>query len=466
MKQPLRHIVASLHRFYGSTIQRFNSSTILFCALIFSLPAGAQFSTVETGTARSISGQFIIIGSEENSPLAHSPRVANDDNFIRLEPPLLAVSAERIKESLWRELGIKGQWQGQIYLMLHPARSLDEDVAVISKPSAKGWNYQVQFPDVVSRSRFTRALVGVLLLEFANRGAQLHSAEIPAWLTDGLSEKLLAAGSPETILSSPDKIVNGLPVTRIEAQERGLDPLANARLVLKNFPALTFEQLSWPNDAQLSGADGGAYRASAQLFVSSLLELKDGTAHLRAMLETLPHCYNWQSAFQSAFQENFPRPLDLEKWWALQLVGFAARDPGPQWTPAVSREKLDEILSVPVEVRSASNALPARAEISLQNAIRSLNSAQQTEILPVKLRDLELVELRMARPLAALTDAYRRVLSDYSENRVGISSAANSRTARTSAQKFDARATIKKLNELDARRRTIEGGIKPDVLRP
>jgi len=86
-------------------------------------------------------------------------------------------------------------------------------------------------------------------------------------------------------------------------------------------------------------------------------------------------------AFQTAFRAEFPRPLDVEKWWALQIVNFAARDPGLQWTAAVSRERLEEILSVPVEVRSVSNALPSHAEISLQAVIRNFDSARQAEIL-------------------------------------------------------------------------------------
>jgi len=49
-----------------------------------------------------------------------------------------------------------------------------------------------------------------------------------------------------------------------------------------------------------------------QLFVNDLLELKGGRRNLRAMLETLPAFYNWQTAFQSAFRENFPRPLDVK----------------------------------------------------------------------------------------------------------------------------------------------------------
>ena len=207
--------------------------------------------------------------------------------------------------------------------------------------------------------------------------------------------------------------MNGLPSTRINTTEHGLDPLAAARRVLDNSRALTFEELSWPTDAQLNGNDSGAYRASAQVFVNSLLDLKDGPADLRAMLESLPQFLNWQLAFQPAFRAEFPRPLDVEKWWALQMVNFAAHDPGPGWTPAVSREKLDEILRVPVEMRTASNSLPAHAEISLQAVIRNLDAARQTEILRTKLRDLGIAQFRVSPQFAALTDGYRRALAGY-----------------------------------------------------
>ena len=85
-------------------------------------------------------------------------------------------------------------------------------------------------------------------------------------------------------------MVNGLPAQPHRRHRRGLDSLVGARQVLRNQPALTFEQLSWPTGAQLAGEDGGVYRASAQLFVNELLELKNCRAHLRAMLETLPDC--------------------------------------------------------------------------------------------------------------------------------------------------------------------------------
>jgi hypothetical protein len=477
MKSALpRCIRKLLHQSNGLTIPRFNDSTFrrlsIFCAVIFPMFARAQVPPPDTTSARSVSGQFIVSGAPSPAAgvgLVARREIATNADFVRLEPALLAVSAERIKASLRRELDLNpnAPWRGKIFLALHPAQSTDEDIAIVSECSVGGWNYQVRLPDVVPRTRFARAMTGVLLLEFANRNARARSAEIPAWLTDGLSRQLLADDWHEAILSSPAKMVNGLSVSRTVTTTRGLDPLAGTRRILRNYPPLTFEQLSWPTGTQLSGADGGVYRASAQLLVNELLGLKNGRAHLRAMLETLPDCYNWQMAFQSAFRENFPRPLDVEKWWALQIVGFAARDPGPMWTPAVSRDQLDEILSVPVEMRRASNALPAHAKISLQAVIRNWDQARRVAILQTKLRDLELAQLRMAAPLVVLTDGYRRVLADYLGS--GSRAAPLLRWVKhpfTSSSKTLMNDTLKKLDALDARRRAIESAIKPDDLRP
>jgi hypothetical protein len=465
----LRHrcMAASLRQLLDSTVFRFNGFKF-FLAFVLVAPLspwsthGQPFALDKT-SARSISGQFIIYGAPKFSTLAVSPKVAADTNFVRLEPALLAVSAERIKDSLYRRLEVKPgtPWSGQIYLVVHPARSLDESVNIISKRLAGGWDYRVELPDVLARNRLTRAITGVLLLELANRGAQAHSAEIPAWLADGFAQQLLAAGLPDFILSAPNKVVNGLPVARINATQHGLYPLGAAAAVLKNHPALTFEELSWPTGAQLDGDDGGVYRASAQVFVDSLLDLKNGPAQMQSFLQSLPQFYNWQIAFRSVYGAEFPRPLDLEKWWALQVVGFVAGNPGPGWTPAVSREKLDQILSVPVQMRTASNSLPVPAEISLQAVIRNLDAAQQTAILTTKLRDLEIAQLRVAPEFAALTDGYRRALDGYlGEHRPAVS--APGRHSNAISKKTSASDTLKKLDLLDARRRAIEANVKPE----
>ncbi|HUA68129.1 MAG TPA: hypothetical protein VMA13_06235 [Candidatus Saccharimonadales bacterium] len=450
--------------FRARCLRDFGCAAVLFG--IFCGEATAQLALPDMSVTRSVSGQFIVTGGRQMSRLAAENSIATNTDFVCLEPALLAVSAERIKRVLWRDMGVNPStpWSGKIFLVLHPARSLDEEVTILSEHFADGWDYRVALPDVLSRTRFLRAMTGVALLEFANRGGSARSAEIPAWLTDGLSQQLLASGTIDVILSSPSKTVDGLLESQTVATAHGIDPLADARRILRDHPALTFERLSWPTDSQLSGADGGVYRASAQLFVSELLKLRTGPADMRAMLQMLPRYYNWQMAFQKAFRADFARPLDVEKWWALRVVNFIAHSPGPTWTPAVSREKLNQILSVAVDFRSTSNALPMHAEVSLQAVIRNFDSARQTAILQTKLRDLEMAQFRMARALAVLTAEYRTVIADYlGENREIRQPPWSKHPV---PQRANAHETLQKLDALDAQRRTVESAIKPDVWRP
>ncbi len=440
-------------------------------AVLFSISCGlvwAQLSLPDRNVTRSVSGQFIVTGGGPLASLYAPLSIATNAASVRLKPALLAVSAERIKQTLWHDFGVSSQmpWRGKIFLVLHPARTLSENVTIVSEHFADGWNYKVSLPDVLSRTRFLRAMTGVVLLEFANRDAGTRSAEIPAWLTDGLAQQLLATGAVEMVLSAPIKSANGLLENQTDMTRRGVDPLANARRVLADHPALTFEQLSWPTEAQVSGADGGVYRASAQLFVDRLLKLKHGPAQLRTMLQLLPRYYNWQTAFHNAFLDDFALPLDVEKWWALQVVDFAAHTPGRTWTPAVSRIKLDQILSVPVDFRTVSNALPAHAEISLQTVIRNFDSTRQMAILQTKLRDLEIAQFRVARPLAVLTAEYRAAIADYLGESPRAKSPFRFGGRHTSARKVSKQQTLEKLDALDAQRRTVESSIKPDVLRP
>lgn len=427
----------------------------LIPALLLPQAMRAAFFMPGVVAADSISGQFVVTGSPRLSNLAMFPEVATNQDFVRLEPALLAVSAERIRQSLLEKLGMDSHapWSGTIYLSVHPARSLDESVAVVSSRFEGRWVYHLLLPDVLPRQKLVRALTGAVLLEYANRTAGERSADVPAWLIEGFSQELLAENLQDIVLSAPDQTINSIPMDRVSFNERGVDALAGARNTLQLYSVLTFQQLSWPTDAQLSGEDGGVYRASAQLFVDNLLGLRNGAAKMRAMLQALPRYYNWQTAFQLAFRRDFPAPLDVEKWWALQTVIFTSHSPGPQWTAEVSREKLDEILSVAVEFRSASNNLPATAEVSLQQVIRNFDSTRQLEILQTKLRDLELAQFRMAPSLAIITAEYRNTLAAY----LGVTPAIHGRLIypKYIAVKPTARETLARLDVLDAQRRSL-----------
>jgi len=436
------------------------------CALVLGLwcslaAAHAQYSFSDQNSVRSLSGQFLVTSETPDPPADSSRNATGDTNVVRLKTALLAVAAERFKISLWHQLGLPADaaWSGKIHLRLYPATSPEGTVTITSTPFLDRWNYTVDLPDLLWKARYARALSGVLLLEIANRsaGRDGRSAEIPAWLVDGLARQVLASDGEKVALSAPRKKTEELAVNRLNLAERGFDPLAVARGILRNAPALTFDQLSWPTDGQMEGTDGGVYYASAQLFQGELLGLKRGPERMRAMLAALPGHLNWQTAFFQAFGDDFKRPVDVEKWWALRVVDFASRTPGPRWTTEVSLARLQELLSVPVEFRSASNALPAHSEITLQAAMRRLNPEQRDAVLRTTVRDLALVELRLAPPFGGLADAYRVTLAEFlGETPKARQSLAANKHGVPQNRQASLTDTVGKLDILDGRRREAE----------
>jgi len=423
----------------------------LAAGLMFFLTAArSQTSLLAPTPTSSVSGQFVISFVPASNPYFRRPDAGTNSDYLRLEPALLTVSAERFKSALWSEIGLAAgsPWGGKIFLALHPARSLDEPVYIAAQPFLRNWNYRLEIPDLISRDRCARALSAVLLLEIANRNTPVsgRSAAVPEWLTDGLARQILESEASKVILTAPGKMMDGILQNRLNEKRRGIDPLVHARRVLQNSPALTFEQLSWPSDAQQNGDDGGVYLASAQLFVHNLLAVENAPADLRTFLAQLPAYENWQAAFFDAFHEHFLRPLDVEKWWSLQVVAFGVRDPGPLWTPGASRDRLNAALAVPVNVRATSNALPSYAEITLQSVIKDFTPPQRAEILDARLHDLELVQLRLTPELAAIADGYCQVLKDF----------LGERRKHGPRRQMGAGTALKQLDALDLRRQEIE----------
>jgi hypothetical protein len=433
--------------------------SVLCCSLFFQTTAAlAQLSPIAPPVTSSVSGQFVVSAPAQFSWLFNRPEIAANTNLIRLDPALLAVAVERFKVLLWQQVGLKAgsPWQGKVQLVLRAAHSPEDEVTIASSFMGGGWSYQVLVPDVLTRARYARALSAVLLLEIANRDnrSPTHCPEIPAWLVDGLGQQVLDEDAPKLILSLPAGIPNGAPMSSVNERERGPDALASARTILQNSATLTFDQLSWPTEEQLNGDDGGVYRASAQLFVHELLRLPAGPEKIRFLLARLPGCLNWQLAFYDAYRSDFKRPVDVEKWWSLRAIEFAAHNANSQLTAADSDERLAELLEVPVQIRGNSNSLPWHTEISLQKAIRELEPAHRDAELSSLLRDLELAQYRLARPYAVLAAGYRDVLRNFLGESEGPRSVTDNRREAAS-KRAPLKETLKRLDALDLRRREL-----------
>jgi hypothetical protein len=376
-----------------------------------------------------------------------------------LEPTLATVSCERIKQILTRELGATAPWRGHIYVVLHPARGAGDSITITSERFKDGWQYRVDFPDVVERTRYVRGVVQVLLLELANRTAEARAAEIPLWLNEGFAQLLLASDEVGIILPPPQGKVNGLNFSARVVHVTKENLLEQAQKKLRGCPPLTFEDLSWPAEDELSGDTADLYSGSAQVFVGELLRLPDGRACLRAMLAELPRNYNWQFAFLRAFHASFERPLDVEKWWALSVARISGRDLAQTWSREESWQKLDQAIHSAVQVRTGANELPLHAELKPQTIIREWDPVRQTQALTDMLRELGLLRLRIAQEYVGLAQDYSQLLEAYLQQRdhPGFVLPFTKNAARRRAVE----AAVRQLDALDARREALRPGPRP-----
>ncbi len=427
--------------------------------------AGSPLTLSDRVVAHSQSGQFVVYGNRYSTgrvpPLF---TLATNQSFVRLEPTLAAVSCERIKEALLSELGAAAPWRGTIYLVLHPARTPADTITVTSERFKDGWQYRVDFPDMVERSRYVRAIVQVLLLEMANRNAKSRACEIPLWLAEGFSELLLASSEVEIILPPPHSTVNGLSVTLTSVNKRKRSLLEQAETELRGRPPLTFEGLSWSIPDDLSGPNAALYRGSTQLFVGELLRLPDGRACFQAMLAQLPQHYNWQFAFLGAFRAYFQRPLDVEKWWALSLVQVTGRSLAQDWPLDESWQKLDQAIHASVQVRTSTNELPLHADVPLQTIIREWDSFRQDQALNNTLRELALLRLRIAQEFVGLVQDYYQTIQTYLQARDRSGSVLP--FVRRATRRRATEAAVRQLDALDARRQALRPSSKPATESP
>jgi hypothetical protein len=419
---------------------------------------------LSTGTPRAFashSGQFLVRAVSTPALPRRLSNLQTNAQFLELDPMLLPVSCDRIKQILCRQLGANTSWRGRVYIAVRPAASGDDPITVAAERFRDGWQYFVGLPSMVDRSRYVHAMVEVILLEMANRGATERSAELPPWLSEGLSRQMLASTNNEieVILPPPPAIPGGLRVASTTVSARRDDPLEEAHKWLSAATPLTFQELSWPTPEQLSGEAGAVYGSSAQLFVSELLKLPDGPDCLRAMLADLPRRYNWQLSFLQAFQARFQRPLDVEKWWALQVVHFTGRELTQTWPPDESWQKLDELVRSAVKVHVGTNDLPLQAEVKLQTIISEWDSSRQAQTLQGKIRELDAFRLRTAPGLAPLAAQYREVLANYLQNRDRGGSLFG--LGKGAARRRAVQEVLLKLDNLDAERAALRPSLKP-----
>jgi hypothetical protein len=438
------------------------AAAFLSCCSLFR--AGAQINLHLEVTTRSRSDQFVVRGNLQPSRLPLLLQRAIGTNWVRLEPTLLAVSCERVKQAMLRELGAPDQWRGKIFLALHPIQSPDEAIQVTSLKFVDGWTYRLDLPDAIEPARFVRAMVNVLLVEWANRSSPDRLAGVPAWLSEGLAEQLMADSTEDLLLPPPESRPNSLAVASLMRVERKANPLSRAHGYLRQHPPLPLEQLIAPKETLLVGEDALTFRYSAQLFTWRLLELKTGGASLSAMLDGLASQTSAQIAFLRAFADHFQSLRELEEWWELQTAHFTGRDLSQAWPAEESLRKLAEILRVPVLVRTDTNSPLARDEVPLQAVLRDWGGAWQPGLVRFKIQQLLALRLRAPNEAASLADNYRQTLESFLRKIERVQSGPDIRGIAPFEISGFAKDAAGQLDRLDAKREALRKRLSAEAL--
>ncbi len=390
---------------------------LAFCGWLVLARADGQ-PAAEIVTAQSASGQFTAMAPRRaGRPVAFAqpssvpglfilnPTPAdNAGSELSLEPSVLVISCDKIKQSLLTTLGQSDRWQGAINLRINPALPADQIPVLEGDFTARGWNYQLTLPSLIEPKLLYRAMVNALLMEMANRHAGARSAELPFWLVAGLSSQLQTANLPNLLLR---------PQSRLDTNQistNGFDPFLDP---LRHQPPLTFQQLCWPSPETLAGPNSDFYAASSLFFLQQLLRFRDGNRCLSAMIDNLPQHLNWQITFLQAFSPHFHRLLDVEKWWALACARFSSVDYASRFNPLDSWHKLQQALDVPVEVHFRPDHLPAQAQITLQEVIATWEPAQAAAALQRAAGSLILLRPQIAPDLEPLLDRYLSAVQGY-----------------------------------------------------
>ena len=165
--------------------------------------------------------------------------------------------------------------------------------------------------------------------------------------------------------------------------------------------------------------------------------------------ETRVRSYSVSPRFNGETRAQFPRLLDVEKWWAVVLVNFTGLDPMNAWSTSVAAAKLDEVLRPAVLVGASRKDLPRRARLPLQQIISEWDYLRQRMLVKQATAQLLILRMKMPPEMVALVDEYRSVLESYLKRR--DQAGAGRALSGVPATRADllVHEVVKKLNDLD-----------------
>jgi len=405
--------------------------------------------SAEPITVHSQSGQFVVRGLPLGPP-PFMPGVTGMVSYLRLDPTLVAVMLERIKTALLDELRLADHWRGAVYVNIQPSPRFNERMHVTSMRHPDNWSYRMTVSEQVDRKRFIKTAVQVVLMELANRRTAGRPVEFPPWLAPGLAAELQTTRfTPLTLEIKTTTVSDG----------RRADPLRHVREMFRNQTPLRFDELNFPPaESEMTEAQAELFEQCSHLFVHQLLEMREGRENLGRMVQSLADSLNWQTTFLRAFEPHFPKLVDVDKWWALNVVLVTGREMFSLWPDDEGLRRLTELLLPSVQVRTQRGELPLSTRIKLQTVIEEWPGARQVPLLRSMIQQLDSMRSRLSQRMAPLLDRYRATLDGYVNRRPAFKEPVANQPSPEIQELV--RDTVRLLDSLDAQRDSLKGQLE------
>ena len=389
-----------------------------------------QRATLDRIRVESRSQHFVVHGPSSEAVVPEKP----DSVYVRVTPYSLAIICSRIRSAFIEQVGLEDRWQHRIHIVVNPLLTADSEILVAASRFLNGWVYRVEMPQRIEKEKLARCVVRTLLQEYANRFSNGRSALIPLWLTEGMTQRVMTAAA--TPLFPPAKERSAIAfdggaqsggrvsvrlVENPEAQPfvfsgaRYEDPLKSVKETLGRFEAMTFSDFGVAGEKRMSPDEWALFQSCSHLMVARLLDLPDGQAGLRGMLGESSKFLNRQLAFLKGFKAHFTTPLDVEKWWSLQVFNISQPDLETRLGNLEGLARLDAVLDSSVTIRTGDGdeETAESEQFPLQIMMDLVDYAdQRAAIMEIVLR-LRRLRWLVSDDLIKLTDDYAKELSDY-----------------------------------------------------
>lgn len=401
-------------------------------ALALLIPAGVfgQDVTLDRIRVESRTQQFVVHGPSAETVTPEAP----GSSHVRVTPYSLAIICSRIRSAFNEQVGLEDRWKHRIHVVINPLLASNTDVVVAASRLLNGWVYRIEMPQRIEKEKLARCVVRTLLQEYADRSAKGRSAAIPLWLTEGATQQVLRSAA--TPLFPPVKERSAIAFDRgvqaggdvsvrlvenpsaepfIFSGSRYEEPLKTVKETLGRFEAMTFADFGVAGEKRLSGDEWTLFQGCSHLLVARLLELPEGKAAFRGMLDESSKFLNWQLAFLKGFEAHFSTPLDVEKWWSLQVFNLSQPDHETRLGNLAGLARLDAVLDSSVTIRTGEGdeAAAEADQFPLQVMMDLVDySDQRAAIMEIVLR-LRRLRWLVSDDLIKLTDDYARELNEY-----------------------------------------------------